>query len=553
MRMFSTKGQKRCRSVRFFVYFSFALLAPNAFALSIVITPERDLSSVKAAYSWATNQTDRGMFREAEATIEGGIEKAMRRLHELDKRRAIEAPFRAFVARIQDICGRFDDNWTNAVYEAYALEAPLKDFVATNDVIKSRLDWHLKSFQWLRKDFEDGNKQDVEANLRHLRYALEREAEAFESSKSCEEGFRAALGNLEKAREHLVVERGKPLDAKRALRIAWDYYAETTNMIASPHGSFVCYDAPRDAARAYLQDIRRTGALEKEVDELWKALDDTKRAADLAGVRYYMGMAKEAMEKRNPYDAKMYAESAESLYLSQLRSDPVYSWYLAELKGVKCAAEQLAVEQKQARVQTEIQKQREKPGFANAPILDKEILCPEGMAESELIRFSAETDLAAVLRREFSCDNMDIAIDRGRGGAMVIFPDDPNHIPTIRKLFQQSFNTNYPTSFPGGEHFCLMISPDYHATGVRGMFYTREWQAKDGRTVREIVPVSRIVNVIRTSARPNDAYLYFTGSAKCLFKPGGRTVLIPGLGAYLAKKRPPANEKDRSGWVYVNW
>ena len=148
---------------------------------------------------------------------------------------------------------------------------------------------------------------------------------------------------------------------------------------------------------------------------------------------------------------------------------------------------------------------------------------------------------------------MDIAIDRGGGGAMVIFPDDPYHIPTIRKLFQQSFNTNYPTSFPGGEHFCLMISPDYHATGVQGMFYTREWQAKDGHTVREIVPVSRIVNVIRTSARPNDAYLYFTGSAKCLFKPGGRTVLIPGLGAYLAKKRPPANEKDRSGWVYVNW
>ena len=161
--------------------------------------------------------------------------------------------------------------------------------------------------------------------------------------------------------------------------------------------------------------------------------------------------------------------------------------------------------------------------------------------------------MAAVLRQEFSFDNMDIAIDRGGGGGSVIFPDDRDYIPTIRKAFQYSFNTNYPTSFPGGEHFCLTINPNYHATGEHGFFYAREWKAKNGDTIREIVPRVRSLNVIRTSARPDDAYLYFTGSAKCLFKPGGHTVLIPGLGAYLSKKLPRVNSRDRSGWVSVDW
>ena len=52
----------------------------------------------------------------------------------------------------------------------------------------------------------------------------------------CEGGFRAALKNPEKARERLEIERARPLDAKRALSIAWDYYAETTKMIAGSHG-----------------------------------------------------------------------------------------------------------------------------------------------------------------------------------------------------------------------------------------------------------------------------------------------------------------------------
>ena len=548
-----TKDQKSRIRVRLFVYFFFALIAPTAFAHQIRITPEMDLSSVRARFSDATNQIDRGMFREAEATIKRANEKAMQRLAELDKRSVTEAPLRAFISRIQNVRDRFDDNWTNAVFEIYALEAPLKDFVATNDIIKGRLDWRLNSFQWLRKEFEDGNKRDAKTNMRLLQNALEWEIDAYESVKSCAEGFHAALWNLEKARELLEVERAKPLDAKRALRIAWDYYAETTNRIAGSHGSFVGSDTPRDAARAYLQDIRSVGGLEKEVDELWKALDETKREANIAGVRYYMGMAKEALEKRDPDFAKSRAEIAERGYVSRLRGDPAYDGYLAEIKELKSAAEQMSVEQKHEREQSEIRKLREKTGFANAPILDKVILGPEGMSDDELKRFAEETDLAAVLRQEFSFDNMDIGIDRGGGGAMVIFPDDPDYIPTIRKAFQQSFNTNYPTSFPGGEHFCLGIHPNYHATDEQGIFYAREWQTKDRCTIREIVPRIRTLNVIRTSARPDDAYLYFTGSVKSLFKPGGRTVMIPGLGAYLAKKRPPANNWDRSGWVSVDW
>ena len=547
------KCQKNRISVRFFVYFSFTLIALSTFAHQIQITPEMDLSSVRAACSCASTQTDCGMFREAEATIKQAVSKASRRLDELDKRKATDAPLKAFVSRIQDIRDRFDDNWTNAVFEIYALEAPLKYFVATNNIIKGRLDWHLNSFQWLRKEFEDGNRRDAKTNLRLLQNALEWEIEAFESLKSRENGFRAALGNLEMARERLISERAKPLDAKRALSIAWDYYAKTTNMIAGSHGSFVGADTPRDAARSYLRDIRRMGVFEKEVDKLWKALDETEREANIAGVRYYTCIAREALGKGNPDMTKMNADIAERLYVARIRGDPDYDGYLAELKDLKCAAEQMRVEQRLAREQEEIKKLREKSGFANAPILDKIILGPEGMSDAELMHFVAETDMAAVLRQEFSFDNMDIAIDRGGGGGSVIFPDDRDYIPTIRKAFQYSFNTNYPTSFPGGEHFCLTINPNYHATGEHGFFYAREWKAKNGDTIREIVPRFRSLNVIQTSARPDDAYLYFTGSAKCLFKPGGHTVLIPGLGAYLAKKLPPVNSRDRSGWVSVDW
>ena len=42
-------------------------------------------------------------------------------------------------------------------------------------------------------------------------------------------------------------------------------------------------------------------------------------------------------------------------------------------------------------------------------------------------------------------------------------------------------------------------------------------------------------------SNPDDAYLYFAGEANALFVPGGRTALIPGLGALLEKKHP----KDR--------
>lgn len=547
------ENQKKCISARCVIYFSFALIAHSAFAHQIRITPEMDLSYVWAQYSYATNQIARGMFREAEDRIRWADEKASLRLAELDKRRASGAPLRAFVSRIQDIRDRFDNNWTNAVYEIFALEAPLKDFVATNNAIKGRLDWRLDSFQRLRKEFEEGNRLDAETNLRLLQQNLEWEVEAVESLKSCDEGFRAALGKLESARERLAIERVKPLDVKRALRIARDYYEETRNMIAGSHGSFAGADTPCNAARAYLQDIRRTGALEKEVDELWEALDEAAREANRAGVRYYMEKAREALKKRNPDMAKSNAGIAERGYVSRLRGDPAYDGYLAEIKALKSAAEQIGVEQRREREQSEIRKLREKTGFANAPILGEVILGPEGMSDAELMRFAEETDMAAVLKREFSFDNMDIAIDRGGGGAFIVFPNDPDYIPTIRTAFQQSFNTIFPTSFPDGEHFCLSIHPNCRATGEYGIFYAREWQTKDGCTIREIVPRVRTLNVIRTSARPDDAYLYFTGRVKSLFKPGGRTVLIPGLGAYLAKKRPPVNKTDRSGWVSVDW
>ena len=353
------------RAMRFFVgqknhicvcllIFSFALLVTSSFADQIVITPKWDLSSVQASYSYVTNRIDCGMFREAEHRIKYAVKTAMQRLDELDKRGAADASLKAFVVRIQNIRERFDDNWTNAVFEICALETPVKDFVATNDVVKEGVEWRLKAFQWLKKDVKNGNKQDAMSNMYHLQKALEWEIEAFEALKSCEEEFRAVLVDFERARERLEIERAKPLDAQRALRIAWDYYAETTNRIAGPRGSFAGAFYTRDVARAYLQDIRRIGVLGREVDELWKALDATQREENIAGARYYIGEAKEALENHNPVVAKREVETAKRLYVSRLTGDPAYDGYVAELGELKRAAEQMDVEQRRAREPAEI-------------------------------------------------------------------------------------------------------------------------------------------------------------------------------------------------------
>ena len=171
------------------------------------ITPETELRRAQRISREGTNLLARGMFREAEERIGGGIGTATGKLRELEQRAATVGPLQSFVDRLQIIRDRFDDDWTNAIGEAFALEGPIKSYVATNPVIQAELAWPLRSFDWLRKELDSGNRRDAGIELRNFQDALRRQIGAFEELRRLEPSFRAVLDDLERTRKEPTSER----------------------------------------------------------------------------------------------------------------------------------------------------------------------------------------------------------------------------------------------------------------------------------------------------------------------------------------------------------
>ena len=184
------------------------------------ITPEKELRWAQRNYAEGTNFTVRGMFREAEGRIGGGIGTATGKLRELEQRAATVGPLQSFVDRLQAVRDRFDEDWTNAIGEAFALEAPIKSYVATNPVVQAELAWPLRSFNWLRKELDSGNRRDAGIQLRNFQDALRRQIGAFEELRRLEPSFRAVLADLERTRKELASERAKQTEAERPLATA---------------------------------------------------------------------------------------------------------------------------------------------------------------------------------------------------------------------------------------------------------------------------------------------------------------------------------------------
>lgn len=174
------------------------------------ITPETELRWARRCHREGTNFTARGLFREADERLGGGIGTATGKLRQLEQREATVAPLRDFVDRLQAVRDRFDDDWTNAVAEAFALEGPIKSYVATNPVVQAELAWPLRSFDWLRQELDSGNRRDAGVQLHNFQDALLRSIGAFEELRRLEPGFRAVLADLEHAKEELAAERAKP-------------------------------------------------------------------------------------------------------------------------------------------------------------------------------------------------------------------------------------------------------------------------------------------------------------------------------------------------------
>ena len=347
------------------------------------------------------------------------------------------------------------------------------------------------------------------------------------------EGFRAVIADVERAQEELQVERAKPLDAERALGIAREYVAAAHRTIPGTRREFAGAESMINSAKAYLDDIRRTGAMENEIAETETSIIEVERLFNLAGVRYFLQEARGQLTREQPDFAKMAIDAGTRLYLSKLKGDSAFKELSEESDELMRAAEQMRADQKHAAEQEAIANARKELNDPEAPVLGDILLDPGEKTLGELRRFAAETDFAAILKQEFSEENLNLSVSRGHG-SLIGFANDPDFIPTIRTAMMKTVNTNYPKSFPGGENFTIVLFPPQRSP--YRPFYARIRKETDGRTIKEVVPYMRHLKVIRTSAQPDDVFLYFCGNTDALFESGGRTAMIPGLGAYLSTK-----------------
>lgn len=106
-----------------FALAALAVVASPAAGFQRTYYPEDELQWAQRDYREGTNCTARGMFREADSTIGGSISNVTRRLRETEQRARTVEPLQGFVDRLQAVRDRIEDDWTNAVREALALEA----------------------------------------------------------------------------------------------------------------------------------------------------------------------------------------------------------------------------------------------------------------------------------------------------------------------------------------------------------------------------------------------------------------------------------------------
>jgi len=324
------------------------LFASLASALSLVISPADDLKYARRMYVEATNSVASGMFREAENHIGIGMNKANGRLNELEKRTATLGMLHEFDLRIQDCLARFEDNWTNAVLAALSIQELFRAFVETNTVIQPKHDMGLQGLDWLKRELDSDNKRDAKVNLSNFQKALRRQISACEDIRTLEGDFRAVLADLERVRSEIKVERGNPLDVRRALRAARRYIAEAKRKIDLPDTAFVGATWDIECAKNYAADARVAGGLGKDLARVESSIVETERLLRLRSFRQHMQEARDWMAKERPRDALNSIRICEQSDLAELRTDIEYNVCRDELTELKRAADEMAENQANA-------------------------------------------------------------------------------------------------------------------------------------------------------------------------------------------------------------
>ncbi len=331
-----------------------------------------------------------------------------------------------------------------------------------------------------------------------------------------ETDFRAIIADLELVRRKVAEERAKPLDVKRALGIARDYYEEAKGLIEWRGRTYVGAEGCLNGASAYLQDIREAGKMDEESSALAAMLARTRDVLDLRGFRYYAEMARYQIRRYNFTQAKRSAELAVSMHLEKMEKKGLFPDLVADLRK---EAEDL----KRAADLSE-----EKLYLATG---DREIARTrrsDRTAPKSLKKELAKTNLVRTLKKALDEPFVRIFIIGNWGELDTEIPKEKwgDLFDTLRAAEKARFPENMKPVQRVHFEFVLSDTQGFDVLTA----------AQDGRhEVFRDSPAILFLDLVFLHGEPNDAYLDFPGCLEELFTPGGKTIKFPGFRDFLGR------------------
>ena len=341
-----------------------------------------------------------------------------------------------------------------------------------------------------------------------------------------EKDFRAIIADLELVQREVAVERAKPLDVKRALGIARDYYEEAKSLIEWRGRTYVGAEGCLNGASAYLQDIQAAGKMGEESSALAAMIARMRDILDLRGFRYYAEKARYQIRRYNFAEAKRSAELAVSVHLEKMEKKGLFPDLVTDLRkeaeDLKCATELSEKNLYLATGDREIARTR-RSNIAVQKSLRKEL---------------AKTDLIGTLKKAPDEPFVRIFIIGNWGELDTEIPKEKwgDVFDTLRAAKKARFPENMkPVQ---RVHFEFVISDTERFDVLTA--------AQDGRhEVFRDSPAILFLDLVFLLGEPNDAYLDFPGCLEELFTPGGKTIKFPGFRDFLERVyeiRQPENQ-----------